>query len=247
MRFSSNNISRPHGRYATPSESPLTGGQLISKQAGVTLIEALISILVFSVGALGLAALQLTAISASGDSQQRSVAIWKAQELADRMRSNPNLIANYIARINSEDIAIIGVDTPSTTITCDSGIYATPGAFCADNKDGPADNCTDQEKVNFDVWDVFCEPNTGAAVAGAGSVDGSAALTNLDIVLRQNDLVVDGNDDIELYLEWFSRESDSDERIANTGSVTNIQTDLCGRANINVDSRLDVYCLRFRP
>jgi len=80
----------------------LSSPLFLESQRGVTLIEAMISLLIFSVGALGLAAMQLTAITASGDSQQRTMAIWKAQELADRIRSNPNLRQLYVAAIGNQ-------------------------------------------------------------------------------------------------------------------------------------------------
>lgn len=216
------------------------------QQRGVTLIEALISILVFTVGALGLAALQLTALSASGDSQQRSVAIWKAQELADRIRSNPNLLPDYITQIGRTNRAFIGVDNPATAIDCETttGFIEPTGAFCSDNADNVAADCTDEEKVDYDVWEIFCDPNSGAAITGADSVDGSIGLTGLDVVLTRNTILTDGNTDIEIYFEWLSRESDANEGITGA-AVKNVSTDLCGRTNVNVDSRLDVYCLRF--
>lgn len=226
---------------ANPYPSPL-------HQQGVTLIEALISIVVFSVGALGLAALQLTALSASGDSQQRSVAIWKAQELVDRIRGNPLLLSDYIDQIGSDDPAVIGVDDPTTAINCETTAgFVSPGtgAFCADSSYGAASECTDEEQVDYDVWEVFCEPNSGAAISGAASADWSVGLTGLEVVLKQNDLAVDGNDDVELYMEWLSREADATENI--TGNVArNVSTDLCGRFDVAIDSKLDVYCLRFR-
>lgn len=232
--------------------SELSTGPIGNRQRGVTLIEALISILVFSVGALGLAALQLTALSASGDSQQRSVAIWKAQELADRIRSNPALLDEYIDQIGSEDASVIGVDNPAaaTVIQCETTTgFVSPGAgaFCADNKDGNASACNNEQQVDFDVWEVFCEPNSGAAIAGDASADWSVGLTGLEIVLKQNDLIADGNDDVELYMEWLSRESFANENISDDVVVTTVLTDLCGRVDVPIDSTLDVYCLRFRP
>ena len=62
--------------------------RLAHKQRGVTLIESVIALLVFSLGALGLTAMQLTSLGASGSSQQRSVVLWKAQEFIDRIKSN---------------------------------------------------------------------------------------------------------------------------------------------------------------
>jgi len=220
---------------ATPAKS----------QQGVTLIEAMIALLIFSVGALGLAAMQLTALSASGDSQQRSIAIWKAQEFADRIRSNPGLVANYVAAIGNNSPNTIGFDTPANIIACGQGAFAIPNPICADTPNADAAVCSDDEIVAYDVAEVFCEPNTGAAIAAAAGgqvANGSIGLTNLEVALFQS--TVAGDDDMILALEWVSREADSNIDIANNQTIA---TDLCGIENININAKLDVYCLRFRP
>lgn len=231
----------------------------MTSQHGVTMIEALVSMLLFSVGALGLAAMQFSAMSTSGDNLQRSVAIWKAQEFADRIRSNPDLASDYVKAIgNTNANKTLGVDSPANVIVCGAGgtAYAPPAARCADYIDAQGNPqagavCTDLQQVDFDIWDVFCEPSTGAAVAGTAAAQanqGSVGLTNLEVVLREP--VLGG--DLELYFEWLSREG---EATAAELGTANIGAELCGLdANgdgnvdvVNVDPRLDVYCLRFRP
>ena len=86
----------------------------LSKQLGTTLLEALIALVVFSVGALGVAALQTATLVRSDDVKQRSIAIWKAQELADRIKATDSVAdpdglgPEYIAEIG-RDISSIGV------------------------------------------------------------------------------------------------------------------------------------------
>jgi type IV pilus assembly protein PilV len=55
------------------------------RQSGVMLIEALIAILIFSIGILGIVGLQATAVKASGDAKYRSDAALLANELVGRM------------------------------------------------------------------------------------------------------------------------------------------------------------------
>lgn len=57
-------------------------------QTGSSLIEVLVALLVFSVGMLGLAALQLNALQGASDSSQRSQTTWIMQDLAERFRAN---------------------------------------------------------------------------------------------------------------------------------------------------------------
>ncbi|HSX86622.1 MAG TPA: type IV pilus modification protein PilV [Pseudomonas sp.] len=56
-------------------------------QNGVSLIEVLISVLLFSVGLLGLAALQLNSMKANQTATIRSHATFLAYEMGDRMRA----------------------------------------------------------------------------------------------------------------------------------------------------------------
>lgn len=56
-------------------------------QRGVSLIEVLVSVLIFSVGLLGLAALQLNSMKANQTASVRSHATFLAYEMGDRMRA----------------------------------------------------------------------------------------------------------------------------------------------------------------
>lgn len=66
-----------------------------SKQQGVSLIESLIALLVISVGLLGIAALQITAMSQNGSALNHSQAVWIAYDFSDRIRANDSQFANY--------------------------------------------------------------------------------------------------------------------------------------------------------
>ncbi len=57
-------------------------------QRGVTLVEAMIALLVISIGLLGIASLQLTAMSQNTSALNHSQAVWAAYNMADRIRAN---------------------------------------------------------------------------------------------------------------------------------------------------------------
>ncbi len=59
------------------------------RQKGFSMIEILISILVLSVGMIGLAMLQTTGVRYSNDAYLKSLAHAYAYEMLDRMRANP--------------------------------------------------------------------------------------------------------------------------------------------------------------
>lgn len=60
-----------------------------SLQRGVSLIEVMVAIIVFSVGVLGIAMLQVKGSQFTKQSGARTVAILQARSLADAMRANP--------------------------------------------------------------------------------------------------------------------------------------------------------------
>lgn len=63
------------------------------RQRGVGLIEVLISILVFAMGILGLATMQINAKRTGYDALQRSLATALTRDIVERMRSNPSVAA----------------------------------------------------------------------------------------------------------------------------------------------------------
>lgn len=218
----------------------------LQHQSGVSMVEALVSMLIFTVGALGLAALQLSSASVSADNEQRSLAVWKTQELIARIKSNPGLEADYVTAIDNNDPATgLGVDDAT-------GVYSCPAVVPANCSLASA-TCTNAEIVAHDMWEVLCDENTGVVNAGAitnevGEFDtrvyGSSGFNQLEVILRRLPEDIDATDvdgDLELLFEWVSQEAERSEGVAD-----NISTNLCGIDYRNFDPKLDAYCVRFR-
>ncbi|GAA6139044.1 hypothetical protein NBRC116583_27910 [Arenicella sp. 4NH20-0111] len=223
----------------------------MDRARGATLVEAVVALFIFSLGALGLVSLQLTSLVSSGDSQQRSVVLWKAQEFADRIRANRGAVDKYKTAIGNE-YNNIGKDTNDGLVKCESsGVFKKPSKICAETSGDESDQCNVDEMVHYDIWDVFCNPNDGLAVQSSVVADGNVGVTNLEVALGQvtpSALTIGGanytpNGDLVLVMEWLSREAESNTDIAST---KNVKTDLCGLVDDrDVASSLDVYCLRF--
>ena len=100
---------------------------LIKKQIqqGVTLIEAMIALLVISVGLLGIASLQITAMNQNSSSLNHSQAVWMAYNMSDRIRAN-------ISEFNTYDGADTDASAPQDCIT---------------------NNCTNAQMVTADIAD----------------------------------------------------------------------------------------------
>lgn len=114
---------RPHPGYAHP-------------QRGVALIEALVSILIFSFGVLGLVGLEASAINYSVDTQDRNRAALFASDIASAMwlahsvsyTTNPLLIPQYAAWQASIGVPTgTGLPTGTLQITTSSSPSNTGG------------------------------------------------------------------------------------------------------------------------
>ncbi|MRI33708.1 type IV pilus modification protein PilV [Endozoicomonas sp. OPT23] len=107
---------------------------------GVALIEVLISLLIFSLGVLGLSGLQSEAIRITHDSSQRSHATWLAHEATERMKVNPQAVESGEYQSQSS--------TASTDIVtyCNSSPPSCIGA-----------TCTPTNMARFDVHELMCD------------------------------------------------------------------------------------------
>ncbi|WP_339511542.1 type IV pilus modification protein PilV [Pseudomonas sp. RL_15y_Pfl2_60] len=120
-------------------------------QNGTSLIEALVTLLIFTVGLLGFAALQLSALQSSSDSGFRTQATWVVQELAERMRANPDAdVADYTAAV---DCAALPPQRCSD--------YFDPVSGAKVN----ASNCSAAQMAAFDRWEAQCTYGATAAYA----------------------------------------------------------------------------------
>ena len=81
--------------------------------AGFTLVEALVALVVLSIGLLGVAALQFTSLKTNHGSATRTQAVYLAYDIIDRMRANP-----AAANSNGYDIAL-GVTPTAGTVAGD--------------------------------------------------------------------------------------------------------------------------------
>jgi type IV pilus assembly protein PilV len=87
------------------------------RMAGVGLIEILVTLVIFSLGMLSLAALQGIAKKANFDALQRTNAALMAYDLLERMRSNNQALASYV---NAGDLGggMRASDIQATAVAC---------------------------------------------------------------------------------------------------------------------------------
>ncbi len=122
----------------------------LKKQKGFGILEILITVFVLAVGLLGIASLQTLGFRASQSSYMRTIAAYKAYEMLDRMRANPDGISggSYNA------ISGIPTATDCTEVVCSSAQMA---AF-------------DASQWNSELVDLLPSGQGTVTGAGAGSV-----------------------------------------------------------------------------
>ncbi|GAA5317386.1 MAG: hypothetical protein AseanaTS_25910 [Candidatus Pelagadaptatus aseana] len=117
-------------------------------QSGMTLIEVLVTVLIVSVGLLGLASLQATSIKEGMDTSKRSQGLWMIDELASRMRVNTAGLANGYTGAGT----VAALCTGGAVTQCNAG-----------------NECTGNEMARFDVWQVICGANAGPGVVASSN------------------------------------------------------------------------------
>lgn len=124
------------------------------KQNGFTLIEVLIAVVIFGVGLLTVASLQVVARKANYEALQRTTATHLAQGLLERMRANRAGLLTYVGG--------------GAGLTLGGGSRVAPANLCQTR----ATPCTSQAMALADLWewerllDGSNEVADGAAVGG---------------------------------------------------------------------------------
>ncbi len=101
-------IGRSKGCMSTDAQHPFD--RTFSNQTGFTLLEAMLAMMVLSIGLLATSAMQTMAISRNVDSNELSVVTNLASEMIERMRFNTKNVAAY----NAIDTTNAATRPPST-------------------------------------------------------------------------------------------------------------------------------------
>ena len=92
------------------------------RQAGLTLIEVLVSVVILLVGLLGLAALMTSSQKAEAESYQRAQALLLLQDMVERINANRGVAACYaITTDASTGTPYLGVGADLTSLVCGVG------------------------------------------------------------------------------------------------------------------------------
>lgn len=124
--------------------------QLTGKTGGFTLIEVLITLVIFAIGLLTVAGLQTISKKANYDALQRTTATMLAHDIIERMRANATVLDEYIRAPGSE----LG-----------GGTQTAPAADCAST------SCNRTQMAWWDLWE-WEQALDGAAEMVGGNMTG---------------------------------------------------------------------------
>jgi type IV pilus assembly protein PilV len=146
---------------------------LLTSQQGMTLLEVMIALVIFSIGMLGLAGLQITGLRDSGNAERRTQATVLANDLIERMRANT-------AGLRANEAAVASGDYTDATIQYGVIDCATPPApYCEDTSTTAASACTPNQMAVFDAYTVYCQSSqrmpAGSLAVLCTDVNGVAA------------------------------------------------------------------------
>jgi type IV pilus assembly protein PilV len=150
--------------------------QVLLRQRGVSLVEVLVAMLIFSIGVLGIALMQIKGSQFSKQAGSRTVAVLQARSLADGMRAN---LAGVYGVATAAGIGPKNGDLSSSYYLYDGTTAPNPG--------GCSNPSCKQAKTDLVLWlaqlnsgtaqptaTVTANTNTGALTITSGWLDMTA-------------------------------------------------------------------------
>ncbi len=89
--------------------------QVVTRQRGISLVEVMVAVLIFSIGLIGLAGLLVVSTRSNHTAYLRTQVTFLANNMADRMRANP--LGVWTSSYNSTAYPIAGT-TDCQTVAC---------------------------------------------------------------------------------------------------------------------------------
>ena len=104
----------------------------MGKISGFSLLEALITVVVISIGLLGYAALQMGALNSSVDSFSRSQATTLLESAASRIQNNTQYLRKDADGGYAANVYVADEESESTYTWCDTKTGSMPEAACCE-------------------------------------------------------------------------------------------------------------------
>lgn len=173
------------------------------KIQGLSLVEVLVTIVITSIGLMGLVSLQMQSVLATSDTGNRSHAIWVFNDIINRIHANEVASASYIG---------------AGPVTCNA-----PAKVCSSYHDGTnvvnAVNCSGAELAAWDRYEVACQLKPAPFFG-----DSTRYLPNAQLTIACPSGACNNGDPLQITLQWRARMDDESitgaARTANSGLLT---------------------------
>lgn len=152
------------------------------RQAGYSLIEVLIALVILSVGLLGLAALQGEGLRSVGTASIRFQAVQLIEDITASMAANPDGVAELVGGAFVQHYLVDATGTGNAAHACADGLSTNS-----------ANDCTAQQMAQFDV--SLWKTSLAARLPGG----------NGTIVATTNSFGAASNDDFIVTITWTER------------------------------------------
>ena len=160
------------------------------RQRGMTLIEVLIAIIIFAIGLLGIAALQVAGMRYTKGSESKVIAAVEAENLADRMRANTLGIDDYVT-------------PPSMTRDCSAASLSPP---CSPTEMAAFDMNRWTRSIRSSLGGCPKNPNTTCPAGVAANVNGTVCIDSTPNDGTSAGWACDGSGSIyAIKIEWLER------------------------------------------
>lgn len=134
-----------------------------TQYSGFTLIEVLITVVILSIGLLGMAGIQIQGLRGTTGSAVRSQATILANDIAERIRMNTDGMSVDGNPVNGDytSISITRDDDGNPTFVCGPQSDDTPTNFPATvcsavPGGGDVDECSTAQMATFDIYEFAC-------------------------------------------------------------------------------------------
>lgn len=167
------------------------------KQQGFTLLEVLITIIILSVGMLGVANLQMLGLNYNNNAYHRSQAVQLAYDIIDRMRLNPTAVraGNYSGGTsvgNYQDMYFYQTENGSIGKVA----YPSIGTKPACDKNNPC-NATNLARYDLHHWQDALDKAL------------PKVLNNNSIILTKSRITVRGDNRYSIHIYWGEKVEDT--------------------------------------
>jgi type IV pilus assembly protein PilV len=120
------------------------------RQRGISIVEALVALLVLSIGMLGIAVMYLESVKANRTALSRTLAIQLVNDMADRIRANRGARGKYV---------LAPTDTPRSSKNCSSA------------------NCSADDLAQYDLAEWFTSVRDTLPKGGDGQTPPQVTIT----------------------------------------------------------------------